>query len=221
MLRSSRVAAIFAVVSLAVALNAAPGAAAEMRWGAQVFGGWDTHSMDDWNTAIDQANSFGSNYDNIKNGLAFGGGPVVTVDDRWQFGAHFERLMAKKSEDAGTEVKPVANAMGVTAGYLFPSNSPMNFGLFASVDYMSLAGTLSDPSTSNDIKGSGVGFLFGGNTNYAFSPTMGGNVSLGYRVADIGVDTIGGQDASGSGLDTENYSGLAARVGFTFHQARK
>ena len=219
--RTIRIASVFAAVAFAAVAVVSSSSAAEMRWGAQVFGSYDTHAMDDWNNVIDQANTSGSNFNNIHSGMAFGAGPVVTVNDSWQFGAHFERLMAKKSEDSGTEVKPVANAFGLSVGYLFPSHSPLNMGLFASFDDYTLASTVSDPTASNDVKGSGIGFSFGGTTNYAFSPMFAGNFSLGYRAADIKVDTIGGVDATGSPLSSENYSGVVARLGITLQQPRK
>jgi hypothetical protein len=221
MLRSLRPATVLATVMLTSMLAVSSGSAATMRWGAQVFGGYDTHSMNDWNTAIDQANAGGSHFDNIKSGMAFGVGPTVLVDDRWQFGAHYERVMASKSEDQGTEVKPVANAFGVSAGYLFASQSPMNLGLFVSLDDMTLAGSLSNGTTTNKVKGSGFAWALGATSSYTFSSMFSGNLSLGYRGADINVDSIGGVDATGSGLDTENYSGMVARLGFTVQQPRK
>lgn len=220
MVRNFRIPAVLAFTVLAASFGAGTGSAATMQWGAQVYGSWDTRAMDDWNDLIDDANSSGSNYDNIRSGYSFGGGPVVTVNDVWQFGAHFEHLTAQTSEDAGTEVKPSANAFGMTVGYMFPSTSSMNFGLYGAVDYLSLTSQLNYPGSENDVEGSGVGFQFGGTTNWNFTPTFAGNVSLGYRLADVNVDTIGGTDASGSGLESENYSGVCARVGFTFHQAR-
>lgn len=218
MLRTLRFSTVLAIAVLAVALAAGSGSATTMQWGLQAHGGFDTFAMDDWNTLIDQQNAGGSNFDNISNGFSFGAGPVLTLNEQWQFGAHYERLVAHKSSDQGTEVKPAANAIGGSVGYLFPSHTATNFGLNASVDYMTLASKLTDPTASDDIKGTGVGFQFAGTANHTFSPMISGNLTVGYRVADINVDTIGGQDAAGSGLNSENYSGLVTRFGFTYHQ---
>ncbi len=215
-----RSAAVFAAL-LSTTLVATSSSAASMRWGGQVFGSWDTRAMDDWNQLIDDANEFGANYDNIENGFAFGVGPSVMINDQWELGLKYERVMASKSEDQGTEVAPTANAFGLTAGYWFPSSSTMNFGLQASVDYMTLASTLSDPSEELEITGSGVGFMFGAASRMAFSPAFSGVLSLGYRMADVEIEEIGGQDPTGSGLESEDYSGVVARVGFSFHQPRK
>jgi hypothetical protein len=205
-------------VVMALVLTASVASAANMRWGAQAWGSWNTFSMSDWNTAIDAANASGSNFDNINNGFAFGGGPTVMVNENWQFGVHYERLIAKKSEDQGTEVKPAANAFGVSGGYWFPSHSQMNLGIGASVDYMKLAGTLSDPTTSLDIHGSGVGGEVMGMANWGFTPMFAGNFGAGYRFAKINIDDIGGQSTAGSGFDSEDYSGLSLRAGISLTQ---
>jgi len=208
-----RISAVVAALLL-VSLSFASPSSAAMRWGGQVFGGFNTHSMDDWNDVIDDSNSSsGSNFDNINNGFSFGAGPTVIVNDNWMFGAHYERLMASKSEDSGLEIKPEANAFGVTGMYLFPSAGAMNYGLGVGVDYMTLAGKLSDPTDEADIEGSGVGFQILGQTNYAFSPMFSGGLNVGYRFADIDIDKIGGVDnTSSSPLQSENYSGVVLRA---------
>lgn len=205
---------------MALMLTAGAASAANMRWGAQAWGAFNTHSMGDWNDAIDAANSSGSDFDNITNGFSFGGGPTVMVNDTWQFGVHYERLVAKKSSDSvsNEDLKPAANAIGVSGGYLFPSTSQVNFGLGVSVDYMNLAGSLSDPSTSLDITGSGIGGQVMGMANWGFTPMFSGNLAAGYRFASIDIDEIGGVSASGSGLEKEDYSGLSLRVGFSLTQ---
>jgi hypothetical protein len=44
-----------------------------------------------------------------------------------------------------------------------------------------------------------------------------GAMSVGYRIADISIDNIGGQDVSDAGLDSEDYSGLMVRLGIEMH----
>lgn len=218
MLRKSR---FVLFVMMALALTAGVASAANMRWGAQAWGAFNTHSMGDWNDLIDQADASGANFDNINNGFSFGGGPTVMMNDNWQFGVHYERLMAKKSSDQGTEVKPSANAFGVSGAYWFPSHNPMNFGLGASVDYMSLGSTLSasgPPAQSLDITGSGVGGSVMAMANWGFTPMFAANFGAGYRFANINIDKIGGQDPTGTGLSSEDYSGLSLRVGFSLTQ---
>jgi hypothetical protein len=56
--------------------------------------------------------------------------------------------------------------------------------------------------------------------NYAFSPAVSGGLTVGYRFADIDIDNIGGLDVSGSGLSSENYSGVTVRLGLTFSQPK-
>jgi hypothetical protein len=219
MIRSLRLASALVIALCAVALTHSTSAAANA-FGLELFGTWNTVAMSDWNDQIDAANASGTNYDNIKNGYSFGVGPTLNVNGTWEFGAHYERLTAAETSDAGTQitVSPVANAFGVSAAYLFPSQMPMRFGLQAGVDMMHLASKLSDPTTDQDIEGSGVGFQFGGLARYAFNPSFSGQFSVGYRAADIDVESIGGQDPTGSGLESEDYSGVVLRAAFSIHQ---
>lgn len=215
----------FVVVALAIsaiALTAGISSASEMRWGANVFGAFNTFSMKDWNDIIDQSNSgSGSSFDNIKSGYSFGLGPFVVVGDQWQVGAHYEMLMAKKSEYQGVSIKPKANSFGVSVDYLFPTQGKTSFSLGASGDYYTLNGELDDPTTTNKTKGSGAGGQVRGTASYAFAPEFAGFLSAGYRFADINIDTIGGQDVSASGLKSEDYSGLVLRVGISLMTAKK
>jgi hypothetical protein len=219
MIRTLRIASALAIALCAVALSHNTSAAANA-FGVELFGSWNTVTMGDWNDQIDLANASGTNYDNIENGYSFGFGPTLNVNGTWEFGAHYERLMAKKSSDETTqiEINPVANAFGVSAAYLFPSQTQFRFGLQAGLDMMHLANKLSDPSTEEDIEGSGVGFQFGALGRYAFNPSVSGQFSVGYRAADVDIESIGGQDPTGSGLESEDYSGVVLRAAFSFHQ---
>ena len=203
-------------LALAMLLAAAP-ASAGMRWGANVFGSWNTVAMGDWNDAIDAANSSGTNYDNIESGFTMGVGPTVMVNDNWSFGAHYERVMPAKSSDETTqiEINTGANVFGASVGYWFPSTSSTRFGIDGSLDYYSLASTLGDPSGDVDIEGTGVGFMFRGVASYAFSPMFAGEFSAGYRLADISIESIGGVDPTGSGLESQDYSGFSLRAGIS------
>lgn len=205
-------------LALAMILAAAP-ASAGMRWGANVYGNWNTHTMGDWNDQIDAANAGGLNYDNIESGFGFGVGPTVMVNDNWSFGAHYERLMPATSSDETTniEVNTGANVFGASVGYWFPSTSQMRFGVDGAVDYYTLASKLSDPTTDQKIEGSGVGFKISGMASYAFSPMFSGDFGAGYRIADITIDTIGGVDPAGSGLESQDYSGFSLRAGLSMN----
>jgi hypothetical protein len=215
---------MFVVVALAVsaiAFTAGSSSAAGMRWGGNVFGAFNTFSMKDWNDIIDASNaSSGSNFDNITSGYSFGLGPFVVIDDKWEVGAHYEMLTGKKSEDQGVSVEPKANSFGLSVDYLVPSQGAMSFSLGLSGDYYTLSGELDDPVTTNKTKGSGIGGQIRGTGSYAFAPEFAGFVSAGYRMADIDIDTIGGQDVSASGLKTEDYSGLVLRVGISLMQSK-
>ena len=214
MIRNTRL----TILALALMLAAAP-ASADMRWGANVFGSWSTHAMGDWNDQIDAANASGTDYKNIENGFSFGVGPMVTINENWTIGAHYERVMPSKTSDEGTdiEVDTGANVFGASVGYWFPSTSQMRFGVDGSLDYYTLASKLSDPTADVDVEGSGIGFMLRGVASYAFSPVVSGDFSAGYRMADIEIESIGGADPTGSGLESQDYSGFSLRAGFSMH----
>jgi hypothetical protein len=207
--------AALAMVSLAATVSAS-----SMRWGGEVWGAFNTHTMGDWNDAIDQANASGSNFDNIKSGFSFGVGPTMIVNNQWQFGAHYERLNAKSSEDASIQQKlsPSANSFGVSGMYLFPSKGMAAFGLGLSLDFTNLSGNLEASGTELKIEGSGVGGQLLGSARYAFSPMFSGNLTAGYRLANIDIDTVGGASTAGSSLNSEDYSGLVVRAGLSLSQ---
>jgi hypothetical protein len=218
-----RIPRILTIVALAMVITsglASNGSAATMSWGGQVFGGFDTFKMGDWNDAIDAANAGGSTFDKVNSGYSFGLGPTLTVNGQWQLGAHFEMLMGKKSEDAtsGQTLSPSSNAFGVSAMYLFPSKTSMSFGLGGAVDYMTLTGKVEGTVPDAKIEGSGVGGQLLGMTSYAFSPMFSGSLTAGYRLANINIDKVGGTSTTGSPLQSEDYSGVIARVGLSFHQ---
>ncbi|NOT33216.1 MAG: hypothetical protein HOP12_03500 [Candidatus Eisenbacteria bacterium] len=91
------------------------------------------------------------------------------------------------------------------------------------MDKLTLSGEVSDVSNTFDVEGSGIGFSMLGLGNYSFSPMLSGGLAFGYRVADIEIDDVGGQTPEDfdSALETENYSGVVARVSLSFTQRRK
>ena len=202
----------FLALAGALLLAAAPASAA-MRFGAQVFGSWNTVSMDDLNDAIDEANDMGASFDNIESALSFGVGPTLTVNDQWQFGVHFERLTPNDTEDGGLTIEYAANVLGASVGYWFPSASPMRFGLDGSLDFYTLAGELSAGGESADTEGSGVGFLIRGVGAYAFNPMVAAELSAGYRMADVEVDEVGGEDPADTPFETQDFNGISLRLG--------
>lgn len=218
----------FAVVAFAlttIALTASISSAQNMRFGGSVFGAFNTHSMKDWNDIIDASNApppsgSGSNFDNITSGYSFGLGPFVIINNNIRLGAHYEMLTAKKSEDQGVSIEPKANSFGASAELLLPTGSSLGIALGGSLDYYTLNGELNDPTTSNKIKGSGIGGQIFGTASLDLAPEFSLFGSAGYRMADIKIDTIGGLDVSASGLEKENYSGVVLRVGLTLQQAK-
>lgn len=203
--------------AIAIALSVAPGSThADVRLGGQVAGTFNTHSMKDWNDLSGRQDpSLGLR--DIQNGFSFGAGPVLILDDRWLFGVHYERLIAQKAGRERPRIEPSANSFGASCAYLIPSNSRFRLGLGGALDFVSLAGEVQDEFLS-ETKGSGVGFQVLGLGRFSMNPALSGLVSVGYRRADIHIDELGGVDLSSIGLDTEDYSGLVARLGIELHQ---
>lgn len=214
---SFRSSAVLAVAMLAF-VAVAPAHSATFTWGAEGFGGFNTHSMSDWNDQIDLANANGSNFDNVKSGFSFGIGPYVMINNAWLISADYERVMPKKTDDSvsGQELDTSANAFLISGGYLFPSQTPMHFGLAGGIGFYSQTGKISDPSQDFDFDGSGVGFHILGLGEYDFSPMVAGALNVGYRSADIDLEKVNGQDASAAGISAD-YSGLALRVALKVH----
>ena len=201
------------LVALSMVLVAvAPTLALAGSFGAEVFGSFNSYSMQDVNDAIDQLNTAGSNFDKVSNGISGGLGVRTWANSNWMFSASWEPLFLETKSDATSEKWNLdANAFTVNGTYFFPSKKPTSkYGIGAGVGYYSLGGEFSDPSGTTKVEGSGPGFQFSGVGEWTMSPGFAVTGSAGYRVASIEVD----QSNPKSNAD---YSGFTGRLGLAFY----
>ena len=202
-------------LSLAV-LTVAPTLALAGSFGAEVFGSFNTYSMQDVNDAIDASNSStASNFDNLSNGISGGLGVRMLANPNWMFSATWEPLFLETKSDATNETLNLdANAFSVNGTYFFQSKNPSaKYGIGAGVGYYSLGGKdeISGPTpSSTKIEGSGPGFQFSGVAEWTMSPGFAVTGGAGYRVASIEVD-------KSSPKYNADYSGFTGRLGVAFY----
>jgi len=215
------------VIAAAWALTAA-GPARAATVGGEVFGAFNTYSMDQVNEEFVKFlnDSAGTNFDEIS--TAFGGGLALRVwpTPSWMVSVGWEPLFASTKSDAfGVEIElnGNANAFQVTGAYFFPTQGNGKFGLGAGLGYYVIAGEFTAPDTTGtpttiDIGGSTVGFHFLGLAEWTVSPGFGVTGSAGYRVAKIEETEFDGVKDPNSETD---YSGLMLRAGLAFYLPSK
>jgi hypothetical protein len=202
-----------------MAVSAVPAHATE--WGGDVFGSFSTHTMKDWNDAIDASNAGGTDYNNVNKSFGGGLGLRVMPNQNWMIEGTWEPLFPSTQDqnNSGDKLNLKANSFQGTATYYFPSQGKNKFGLGAGVGVYSLSGKLeSVGSPSVDLGGSTFGFHVLGTGEMPMSPGMSIFGSAGYRVAKIDDTTIGGQDAAARGTPkvATDFSGFMARAGLSF-----
>lgn len=202
---------LFAIAALSMTA-AAPAHA--MMIGGEVYGMFNTHTLEDWNDEIDEANEFGADFDNITNGISGGIGARMWPNPNWMVSVAWEPFFLT-TEDGSTELKLDANGFLGTVGYFFPTTGTARYGIGAGLGYYILAGEISDTGGSFDLEGSTIGFHFLGMGEWTVSPGFAVTASAGYRIADI-ADT----ELDGMSQDPEfstDYSGFTGRVGLAFY----
>src|SRR5262245_11344567 len=88
-------------LSLAV-LTMAPtlASAAAGNFGAEVFGSFNTYSMQDMNDAIKVDNAGGANFDKLSNGITGGLGVRMQANPNWVLSARWEPLFLETKSSA-------------------------------------------------------------------------------------------------------------------------
>src|SRR6266850_917706 len=181
MRKHMNVLAVLGVLTLAMI----PVAASAATFGGEVYGAFNTHTMGDWNDAIDLSNSTsGSNFDNVSSDLTGGLDLRMWATPNWLFTAGWEPLFLNSEDSAnpGDKLTLDANAYTFTGAYFFPSSSKAKYGLGAGLGYYVNNGTLeSTGSPTVDITGSGVGFHVLGLGEWSVSPGFSVTAASGYR----------------------------------------
>jgi hypothetical protein len=211
------------VVAAAWAMTAS-GPARAATIGGEVFGAFNTYSMEQFNDFVLFTNSdVGTNFEEISTG--FGGGLALRVwpTSSWMVSAGWEPLFASTKSDAfggDIEINLDAHAFQATGAYFFPSQGPGKYGLGAGLGYYTIAGEAPDSTgtTTIEIGGSAVGFHFLGLAEWTVSPGFAVTASGGYRVAKIDETEFDGVKDPDSETD---YSGLMLRGGLAFYLPTK
>ncbi|TMQ58791.1 MAG: hypothetical protein E6K72_02220 [Candidatus Eisenbacteria bacterium] len=202
------------------ALALAPALAAAGTFGVEGFGSFSTYSMKDVNDAIAVSNQAGSNYNDVSNGFSGGLGARMWANQNWQLAASWEPLRASTESNA-TSQKFNVNAQSFQAGGTYFLNSATNsrYGFGAGLGYYSIGGKAEDPTGSQDIKGSGVGFDVHGSGEWTVNKQWAVSGLAGYRIATVDMKDSNDQNiqtASGSNAAAD-YSGFMGRVGVVMY----
>lgn len=216
-----------------VCFAAAPALAADTKFGAEVFGAFNSYSMSDVNDhQIKELNdSQNTNFNDVTSGLTGGINARMWANQRWMFSAGWEPLFLETETDAnGTsgKINLDGNSFQVTGAYFFPSQSNGRYGIGAGLGLYSISGeasgdaSLSSTGSSQDVSGSTVGFHFMGVGEWTVSPGFAITAASGYRIAKI--DDTKFDDKSYGTYPTStqeklatDYSGFVGRVGLSFY----
>jgi hypothetical protein len=204
---------VLVILCLALAFAAQPSVAGT--FGGEVFGAMNTYGMEDWNDAIDQANSSGSDYNEMTKGITGGLGARWWLNANWMIQGTWEPLFAEtEDETSGDRVNLDANSFQLGVAYFFPSMGTAKYGFGAGVGMYTLSGEAAPPSSpAMDIEGSTVGFHFMGHGEWAVSRGFAINAGAGWRIANIDDGEI-----DGTPLPYEtDYSGFMGRLGMSFY----
>jgi hypothetical protein len=191
----------------------APTAATAVTFGGQVYGAFNTHSMEDWNDAIDESNDLGAEWDNV--GSSFTGGleARMWVNPNWLIAAGWEPLFLS-TEDGSSDAELSLNghAFTATGGYFFPAAGNARYGVAAGLGLYVNSGELTSTGTSIDIQGNGVGFHFMGLGEWTVSPGFAVTGGVGYRIAKLSkTELTDGTNTVDSPYDND-YSGFMGSV---------
>jgi len=204
-----------------VCFAAAPALAADTKFGAEVFGAFNSYSMSDVNDGIDQLNqNDGTNFDDVSSGLTGGINARMWANQNWMFSAGWEPLFLETKTDtpANGKINLDGNSFQATGGYFFPSHSNGRYGIGAGLGYYSISGEASgvvSGGSTTDITGSTVGFHVMGMGEWTVSPGFAITAASGYRIAKIS-DTKFDDQSQSPELETD-YSGFMGRVGLSFY----
>lgn len=197
----------------------ATSSASAVTFGGHVYGAFNTHSMDDWNDAIDESNDLGAEWDNVGSSLTGGLEARMWANQNWLIAAGWEPLFLN-TEDGSTdaELSLDGHAFTATGGYFFPSTGNARYGIAAGVGLYVSAGELDDGgSTPIDIQGNGVGFHFMGLGEWTVSPGFAVTGGAGYRVANLSDTELTDGTTTADSPYENDYSGFMARVGLAFY----
>jgi hypothetical protein len=220
-MRKGTIALLAVVAALSLSMSSQ---ASAMTFGGEVYGAFNTVSMEDWNDAIDESNSSsGSDFDNVSNGFTGGLDLRAWMTPSWLVTVGWEPLFLSSEDgnDSSNKLSLDANAYTATAAYFFPSAGKAKYGIGAGIGFYQSNGELeSSGSPTIDIDGNGIGFHFLGMGEWTVSPGFSFTAAAGYRVANLSdTELTDGTTTVDSPYDND-YSGFMSRVGLSFYMPK-
>ena len=224
-----RIAVLAALAALLLAASTAQ--AQGTVFGAEVHGSFNTYAMKHVNDELDAFNATDAtaNFDNITNGFTGGINLRLWANTNWLFTAGWEPLFGN-SESAVADADELGNpgnikidtnaqSLQIGASYFFPSESTGKFGIGAGLGWYLANGEREMSPTglaasTEEVKGSGVGFHFLGQGEWAVSPGFAVTGAAGYRIAKVEKLEVDGIEDPDLDID---YSGFMGRVGLSFY----
>jgi hypothetical protein len=234
-----------AVLAALLSLTASPVGAAGMKLGGAVYGAFNTYSMSDVNTEVDNWNvdrlTFGAPTDlnHISNGFTGGielrawATPAVLVSLGWEPIFAETESRRETSNDGVSDITSYfrvnldANVFSLSGAYFPPMASKGRVGFGGGIDYVSISGRFqrevqfsppSPPDDENidvDVSGSDIGFHAHAQGELAVSPGFELMALAGYRYLKVGDTKF--DDQSDDPNAVTDYSGFIGRVGLVFY----
>lgn len=187
-------------------------AQAGMVWGVEVFGGWNSFAMSDFNDSLASVNqALGTSFPDIKSGASGGLALRLWPTEQLLLRAVLEGILAE-TDDSGVKFDVGPGAFTVSGTYFFPSETKVRFGLGAGVGSYTVAGKIEGPGGKLDTGGNGVGVQGMGEIMIPFTERVSLSGMLGYRHAKVSDLTF---DKMRTNTEVD-YSGAIVRVGFAY-----
>lgn len=182
--------------------------------GLEGFAALNTYSLSDVQSALDQANADGENFEALStSGVTGGGGLRVWATPNWMFSAVYEPLRGESTNAAtlGEKLNVDANSFQLTGAYFWPGMNRWKFGLGAGVGVYSLQGeVITEGAGPSELQGTNVGFHGLGLAEWSLNPSVGITAGAGFRHAEVAI-------SGSSNESTVDYSGFLGRVGIAFY----
>jgi hypothetical protein len=207
---------LFALALAATTLRATPAQATPL-WGIELYGGWSSYAMSDFNDSLASVNqALGSNFQDITSGAAGGFGVRVWPNENILLRLDFDALLADTKDSGVTfDVGPGGVSFGGT--YFLTPEGTVRFGIGAGMGFYSIVGKVEGPGATIDTGGDVFALHGTGEAMVTLGPGFSLNGILGYRRA-VADDLTFDDQSTNTEVD---FSGLMIRVGFAYDWQRR
>ena len=211
-----RIARMFALAAVSIALPLGPSARAEPRIGIEGWGGWNRHSMFDVNDTLRTFNGeYGTALAPIRGGGSWGFGVRLWPREDVLVRLGFERLSAR-SQDSGVRFDLGAYALTLGVTRFFPVLDRLRCGIGLGVGPLLTSGGLDARGAALQTSGAGFGGHVTGETLIPIGRAGSLNGVVGYRWGSVDKLKLG---ENTSDLRAQ-YSGFFVRAGLALERPR-